>query len=71
MAAGAITRSHVRHEDAEHTVTLAQQCVDGASQAVTDIRGGRIFVQRATVAVMHHYQFAVRMLRDEVVSESL
>src|SRR5438045_6099657 len=63
MTPGAITRPHVRHENAEDTITFTEQGLDRSPQSMTDIRGRWIVIEGARMTVMDDDQFTVGMLR--------
>ena len=70
VPARAVSRTHVGHEDAQRTVAFGQEGVEGSLQAIADIGGRRIIVQRAGVSMMDNDTFTVGAFGDEVISQS-
>src|SRR2546421_20461 len=71
MAARAISGPHVRHEDAQHSVAFTQERLNRSLQTVADISGRRIIIERTGMAVMDHYQKAIRAFRNKMVGQPL
>src|SRR5947208_8382291 len=71
VAATAIARPHMWHEHSNDPVALLQKVANRPLQTVSNIFGRRIIIQRASVAVMHHHQLPIWMLRDEMISQTL
>ena len=71
MAAGAIARSHVRHEYAQHTISFTHQRLDRATDPIARIPRWRIAIEAAGMTMMNYDQHTVGTLWNEMIRKSL